>query len=568
MLKRIFRYKWYIAIITVLMVLDPAITSWMVLWLQRMFNSVDVGTPRIDIIRLTLIGILAWVGKRLLLYAMNLLKSRFICNIKQDLKHDIFTGAMGLNTANIAELGTSGDYISAFTNDINIIEQKYFSNIMGLISQIFAILIMGATFLTMNRKLALTMFLFGILVMAVPPLFAKLLNSTNLKYSKSLSRFTQRLKEYLTAYSTIKNYSIEKIVLSRFDKSNTDVEGSKFEYDSALALADGIGALLTYFTRILVIGVGLIMVSKGEVLIGTVIAAQTFADELASPLLGVVVNINSIRSVRSIINRISDLTSKTEEYAAADAASDDASAPSETDGARLDVVFSNLTIPFPERNIVENFSFEFKQGGKYLVIGKNGSGKSSVFKALKKRFSDYQGSILINGTELRDVSNEEISRLITYLNENVSIFSGSIADNITFWRKISEATYSTATKDAHVELDAEREVGEDGFNISSGEQRRIEIARSLILPTKLMIFDEVVSTLDIETAYDIERMALGYADKTVVFISHNFSGKLIREYDEILVMKDGSLIAHGSYDTLMQTNEYFRSICEIKFGTV
>ena len=81
-----------------------------------------------------------------------------------------------------------------------------------------------------------------------------------------------------------------------------------------------------------------------------------------------------------------------------------------------------------------------------------------------------------------------------------------------------------------------------------------------------MIFDEVVSTLDIETAYDIERMALGYKDKTVVFISHNFSGKLIKEYDEILVMKDGCLVAHGSYDALMKSNDYFRKICAIRFG--
>ncbi len=561
MIKRLFQYKWYILIIFTLIIIEPTITSWLVLWLQKMYNNVTVGTPRIDVLKLILIGILVWTGKRLLLFAISVVKSRFICNVKQDLKQDVFASALRLNTANISQIATSGEYISAFTNDITIIEQHFFSNIISVISQIFSIIILGATFFSMNRKLAIFMFLFGIIVMFVPPIFAKKLNDTNLAYSKNLSKFTQKLKEYLQAYSTIKNYSIEKVILQKFNLINSDVEDSKFEYDCSLSLADSIGSLLTWFTRIIIIGAGLIMVSTGEIMVGTVIAAQAFSEELASPLQGIIENVNSIKSVKSIIGRINDLTS---EDNPCNYKSNDINLFAEKD--ELNIEFCNLTITFDEKNIVDNFSFDFKQGGKYLIIGKNGSGKSSIFKALKKRFKNYKGQILINGTELRDISNSELSDLISYLNENVSIFSGSIEDNITFWRNVSKERYSNAIRDAHIELDSQRVIGEDGFNISSGEQRRIEIARSLISPAKLMIFDEVVSTLDIETAYDIERMALDYTNKTVIFISHNFSGKLIKEYDEILVMKDGCLVAHGAYDELIKSNDYFRKICDIKFG--
>ena len=81
-----------------------------------------------------------------------------------------------------------------------------------------------------------------------------------------------------------------------------------------------------------------------------------------------------------------------------------------------------------------------------------------------------------------------------------------------------------------------------------------------------MIFDEVISTLDIETAFEIEAQALGLENKTVIVISHNFSGKLLKKYDEIIIMNEGKLIDSGSYDYLIDTNEYFRNICEIKFG--
>ena len=80
------------------------------------------------------------------------------------------------------------------------------------------------------------------------------------------------------------------------------------------------------------------------------------------------------------------------------------------------------------------------------------------------------------------------------------------------------------------------------------------------------MFDEVVSTLDIDTAYEIEKLALSLNDKTIIFVSHNFSGKLIRQYDEILIMDQGQLIDHGRYEELLARSPYFARICEIKFG--
>lgn len=561
MLKRLFRYKWYIVIIFGLIISEPVVTSWMILWLQKLYNQITIGVPRIEVLKLILGGVLVWICKRLLLFTISVFKSRFICNVKQDLKHDIFASALELNTASIVQIATSGEYISAFTNDITIIEQRFFSNVIGVISKFFNIAILGSTFYSMNRKLAAFMFSFGIIVMIVPPAFSRKLNDANLSYSKHLSMLTQKLKESLLAYGTIKNYSIENIILQKFDAINEDVEDSKFRYDCSLSLADSIGSLLTWFTRIIVIGAGLIMVSSGEILIGTVMAAQALVEELASPLQGIIEDVNAIKSVKSIVSKIYSLTS------------DCSSQENKPDASflltkqnELDVEFRNLTIAINEKAIVKNFSFHFRPGGKYLIVGKNGSGKSSVFKALKKQFVNYNGQILINGIELRSIPSSVLSSLISYLNENVSIFSGSIEENITLWRTISRKKYCDVVRAAHIELDLQRSVGEDGFNISSGEQRRIEIARSLISPTGIMIFDEVVSTLDIETAYEIEKMALDFADKTIIFISHNFSGKLIKQYDEILVLKDGCLVANGSYDALIKSNNYFQRICDIKFG--
>ena len=164
------------------------------------------------------------------------------------------------------------------------------------------------------------------------------------------------------------------------------------------------------------------------------------------------------------------------------------------------------------------------------------------------------------------MDNQELSHMVSYLSENVSLFSGLVRENISLFRNFSPESFKTAVDDAQINLDLNRVIVDGGTNISSGEQRRIEIARSLLTSVKVLIFDEVVSTLDIETAFEIEKMVLDFSEKTVIFVSHNFSGKLIEKYDEILIMDNGQLIAHGTYQDLIQSNAYFKRICEIKFG--
>lgn len=561
MYKRLFKYKWYIVIILVLIIIEPTISSWLNFWVQKLYNTIQVGTARIVIIATLLVGVSVWMGKRLLLFSISVVKSRFVNKIRLDLKHDIFKKALGLETANLSSIASVGEYISFFTNDITIIEQRFFSNIIGLITNIIRVLVLGTAFFAMNYKLAIVVISFSAVVMFVPTTFSKLLNRSNLAYSNNVSVITQKIKELLSAYATIKNYSIEEKACEIFDLKNTDVEDSKFNYECDLALANSIGSLLTWFTTVAVIGTGLILLSKGEILLGTIVAAQAFSQDIAAPLQEIVQCANSIKSVKSIVKKAMKKTTD----------SDDISSKS-TDIESYESVprisFRNLNLSVNEAVIVKDFSFDFQPGKKYLLVGKNGAGKSSIFRVLKKYFKNYSGEIFIDDKNIKELSNEEISSIVSYLNERVSIFSANLKDNITFWDYLKAHNYDEVLSKAHISLDGDRELSEEGYNISSGEQRRIEIARSMMSPASVLIFDEVVSTLDIETAFEIEKEALSYDDKTVIFISHNFSGKLVNVYDEILVIKDGFLLDHGKFNYLLDNCDYFKHICDIKFGEI
>lgn len=566
MIKLLLKYKWYIGIILVLIVLEPSLNSVLNFWLQRMFNAATPGANVVVVIRLLTTGFLLWILKRIISYTSAILKSRYICNAKQDLKSRVFKSLLGLDTANLSAVASSGEYISLFTNDINLVETRFLNQVISLISSIFSVLILGVSFFALSAKLATAIIAFGVLAMFVPLAFSKPLNEKSLRYSQKVSTFTQRIKEYLIAYPTIKNYAIEETIKRKFEQINAETEDAKFESDYALNLANNVGQLLSWFMQFIGVGLGLILVVKGEITIGTVIAAQSFANDLALPLQNIIMNVNSIHSVKALVRKFNDVSSQEKHGEEGSETASDAVTCECAQGDGSEIEFKDVTLVIEDKTIIDQFSFRFEKNKKYLIVGLNGSGKSSLFRALKKWFPQYKGGITIDGVALTSLDNEQLSHAVSYMNENVSLFSGTVRDNVSLYRQYPEEAFNQAVRDAQVHLNLNREIGDEGRNISSGEQRRIEIARSLLDSVGVLIFDEVVSTLDIETAYEIEKLALGFEDKTVIFISHNFSGKLIREYDEILVMGDGKLISHGAYEALINECDYFRKICEIKFG--
>ena len=566
MLKLLFKHKWYFIAIVLLMIIEPSVNSVLNFWLQNLFNSATVGAEKLFVLRLLTKGFLLWMLKRLISYIMLVIRDRYICNIKRDIKCGMFKKLFSVSTSTISENNSSGEFISMFTNDIMLLEQRYLNQIMGLISSIFSITILGYSFVALNPKLATAIIGFGVISMFVPFVFSKNLNQKNIRYSKEISAFTQKLKEYIIAFPTIRNYSVEPEIEQKFELLNDGVEDAKFEADSSISLANNIGQLLAWFMQFIGVGLGLMLVLDGEIMVGTVIAAQSFASDIALPIQNMLISINSIRSVKALVKKLENLAE--DNSVVGDDASEKEKPETEIYHSDCNIVFDNVTLSLASKTIVDNFSFEFEHGKKYLIVGINGSGKSSVFKLLKKWYRSYTGSITVNGIDVKKYSNAELSHIISYLNENVSLFSGSVRDNILLYRNLDESSLHKAVKDSHIELNLNKEIADEGRNVSSGEQRRIEIARTLLSDASVLIFDEVVSTLDIETAYSIEKAALDFEDKTVIFISHNFSGKLIKKYDEIIVMDCGRTIAHGHYDELIRNCEYFKRICNIKFGEI
>ena len=200
------------------------------------------------------------------------------------------------------------------------------------------------------------------------------------------------------------------------------------------------------------------------------------------------------------------------------------------------------------------------------MLGCNGSGKSTMAKLLKNTYSGYEGSILLDSYDLASPEGAALSRLVSYSNETVSLLSDTVRNNILLYRDVSEDRLETAVRLADLRVPMNRKAGDGGRFLSSGERRKLELARALIDDPQVMILDEVVSTLDIETAYEIEKLVLSLEDRTVIMISNAFSGQLLDQYDQIILMNQGRIISQGTHSEMLRDSEEYREIYRIRCG--
>lgn len=560
LLRCLSKRKKLLLILLPLLIIRPILSSWIGIKSGDFFDLAIYGTNFRQILLTFIIIFTAWVSNySLIFYWTRLLKAFLVSRFRLDTKKEMFQSVMAVSAEDFNTM-EPGDYIAAFSNDITLLETRYFQSVLELFEYIITIVVVGSVFFTLDTTLAATVLGFGLLGSILSIGLSRYTSRMNDKFIKQFYAFTQGTKELFGSFRTIKNYNITEQMQTRFNKMNESTEDAKYKADFALEFVNNISAAFSGFLMFSVIGIGLVKVLQGNISMGIVITAYNFASDLSAPLQNCLHKINEIRSVRTIIEKIDRFKEKADYRKDPDPSQ--IAVPS-----NCDISYDHVSLTLGENKVLDDFTYTFEAGKKYLIIGKNGAGKSTLFKLLKRNYGHYDGTILLAGTDISSMSYDLLGRFSSYLNEDVNVYSATVKDNITLFREVNDADIEKAVKTAQVEVDLDRVVRDNGSNISSGEKRRIEIARTLLSRTPVIVFDEVISTLDIETAYEIERLALSL-NSTVVFISHNFSGKLVREYDEVLLMRDGKLIGNGTHDVLLTVSDEYRHIWEIKNGEV
>ena len=555
MLRYILRQKVKMAILVVLLILSPITTVFTGLWAGQLFDYAYAMDFE-GVIRSFVLIFAVWIPRNILRYWVLQLKVLITTTIRRELKKDAFQSIMNVDLSYFEQFD-NGEYLANLTNDVTIIDERYVSEFLNVLESVFNILTTGLALLFINRFLALTVVATGALAVAVVLIESRTTNRKNRAFVDRFAAFTQLLKEFFAAFPTIRNYSVESQFQKQFEQSNEETEHTKFVADSELQYANAFSTGLVWLMDFTVVGLGIAEVIRGNLTVGMVYTAYLFVGNIGVPLQSVLNAVNSMLSVKAVVEKFERLHQRARAEVARER---------QEDGCLSgDIRFENVSLRFGNKDIFRNVSFTFEKGKKYLIVGKNGAGKSTLFKLLKRRVTSYTGDVFLGEKNLNDLSNRRLAGHVSYLNENCSVISDTVRSNITLYRDYSEEELQQAVQAAHLELDLDHRIRDAGANISSGERRKIEIARALLSRPEVVIFDEVISTLDIESAYEIERLALSL-DATVMFVSHNFSGKNIGLYDEILLLDDGQIVAHGSHEQLLQTCEHYRRLNAIRMG--
>ena len=183
-------------------------------------------------------------------------------------------------------------------------------------------------------------------------------------------------------------------------------------------------------------------------------------------------------------------------------------------------------------------------------------------------YQNYDGKILYDDTELRDISSSNLYEIESIIQQNVFVFNATIQDNITMFRDFSEEQISEAIRLSGLsalieEKGADYLCGENGSGLSGGEKQRISIARSLLKKSQVLLVDEATAALDAETAYQVSSAILGLKEVTSIVVTHALDEALLKRYDGIITLKNGSIVETGTFDELIAEKGYFYSLFTI-----
>ncbi|PTT94646.1 type I secretion system permease/ATPase, partial [Pseudomonas sp. HMWF031] len=362
------------------------------------------------------------------------------------------------------------------------------------------------------------------------------------------------LVESLNGVQTIKAQSAENSVRWQWQKRYSSFMSESFRSLMIGVSSGTVGSFLNQLTGLLTLWVGAFLVIKGELTIGQLIAFRIISGYVVGPLLRLATSWQSFQGVSLSIERLSDVVDAQPE------GSDD-----EIDQLPLppiagEVVFQDVDFRFADGAplVANKVSFEIPAGSFTGIVGRSGSGKSTIMKLLPRLYEPESGRILIDGYDINKLQLSSVRRQIGIVPQDSLLFEGTIRDNISLTspdstsEEIIEAAKVACAHDFIMELAGgyATRIGERGAGLSGGQRQRIAIARAVLQNPKLLILDEATSALDYLTERQVcINLKRAFEGSTVFFITHRLS--TIRGADKILMMEQGSLVEEGTHEQLL-----------------
>lgn len=546
-------------IVTIILTIAMSSLNLMISWLIQQIMDCTANQDMQALVRSAWIVIIVVVIYTIANVMYRAVYPRFLQRAMQQYRDYAFSRLTQKSLRSFSKEGTAL-YVSALTNDCTSIENNYLAATFTLIELLFCFLGALIMMLYYSPVMLVLAVALSFLPVAVSMTAGNRLTEQEKEISKKNERFVSIVNELLSGFPVIKSFRAETQASRLFSQRNEQAEEAKKnkrrteQLISLLANDAGIIAQMGIFLA----GAWLAISGKG-VTAGVVIVFVQLMNYILNPISQVPLLWSNRKAAIALMEKLSDALSENVREEGRE----------KLNGFSEKIEVKDLTYGYePESPVLKDLDVQFDAGKSYAIVGGSGSGKSTLLNLLMGSSSNYQGEICIDGVSIKNIESESLYQLMTSVQQNVFVFNDTIRNNVTMFHEFPDKEVTLALERSGLSEFIEKRgedfvCGENGSNLSGGERQRISIARALLRKSPILLVDEATAALDAATARAVSFSILNLIGMTRIVVTHRLEEAILRRYDKILVMKNGTICEQGNFDTLMQQKGQFYSLFQI-----
>ncbi len=485
--------------------------------------------------------------------------------LEQDLRNRMFHHAKDLSRE-YYQLNKVGDLMSLFTNDLDTVQECFGWGVMMFFDAVLMGVLAVVNMWKMDHMLTVLSLIPMAFLLASATMVGKSLMRKWDARQAAFSRLSDFSQESFSGIAVIKAFVKEALELMAFKKLNVENEETNLAHTKASVIMRILVTMFVESVICVILGYGGYLVHKGTFNAGDLLEFIGYFNAIVWPVMAVSELIDMTSRGQASLNRLGELLdAKVNVY--------DREGVEELTDVRGDIQFRDLTFRYPdgEFDVLENISFTIHAGENVGLVGKTGSGKTTLVDLILRTYNVPDGTVFIDGKDVNSVSIHSVRSACAYVPQDNFLFSDTIENNIAFGvEKPKHSAVSAAARLADVhsnikgfQMGYETVLGERGVTVSGGQKQRISIARALMKDAPILILDDSVSAVDTKTEKTIlENLQQTRAGKTTILIAHRIS--TIERMDKILFIEDGRLAAVGTHEELYAGSEEYRKMVDLQ----
>ncbi len=537
---------------------NAALASIVPIYIGRAFNEIIKPQPSMAVIGSFALTIgLTQVIRGVLMFSRNFGFEIIAQNIERYVRQELFVNLLG-KSMTFHNLQSVGDLMARATNDVREVNYMFspgFNLVIGSLNFLFLPLVIGPTY---HVALITAPAAFIILYIIALWHYLTILNPITREVRQTFGELNSRLAEAIDGVEIVKSSAKENAEIDLFRENAIDYRDASIEQ----------GDVESRFLPLLLLGLvmafglahALYLMQQGQITIGDVIGYFGILSLLGFPTFVSLFAYSQIslgfagaRRILELINTETKLDQNIEGY---------------SQPIKGTITLNNVSFGYiQDEPILNDINIEIKAGQTVAIVGQTGSGKTSLVKLINRTFDVQKGAVLVDEVDVRDWNLEALRSQISIIEQDVFLFSRSIAENIAFGKQdatMDEIYQAAREAQAHefimsFDLGYDTIIGERGATLSGGQRQRLALARAFLTSPKILILDDSTSAIDSETEDQIQQAIFRVAEgRTTLLITHRLSQ--IRWADLILVLRQGEVVAMGSHDELMEKSKSYQRI--------